>query len=57
MRVTATSGHTIPPILPTELATPTPVVLIDVGYNCSSPKGEYRKRDSQIKLYFGKHTN
>lgn len=57
MRVTATSGHTIPPILPTELATPTPVVLIDVGYNCSSPKGEDRKRDLQIKLYFGKHTN
>lgn len=33
---TATRGHTIPPTLPTELASPTPVVLTVVGYICSS---------------------
>lgn len=33
-RLTATRGHIIPPTLPTELATPTPVVLTDVGYTC-----------------------
>ena len=35
---TATRGHTIPPTLPTELAMPTPVVLTDVGYICSTEK-------------------
>lgn len=35
IKSTATRGHTIPPTLPTELATPTPVVLTDVGYICS----------------------
>lgn len=32
IKPTATSGHMIPPILPTELTIPTPVVLTDIGY-------------------------
>lgn len=37
-KATATRGHTIPPILPIALATPTPVVRTEVGYIYSSNK-------------------
>lgn len=33
INATATRGHTIPPILPTAVATPAPVDLTEVGYN------------------------
>lgn len=38
-RATATRGQSMPPILPTELAVPKPVVLTDVGYT-------YRKQNA-----------
>lgn len=45
---TDTIGHIIPPILPTELATPTPVVLTAVGYICLLHKLQIKKRRSVI---------
>lgn len=36
---TATSGQIIPPILPTETASPDPLVLIEVGYTYNGARG------------------
>lgn len=47
IKPTATKGHMIPPNLPTELATPTPVVLTEVGYIYKMKKRKNYIRETQ----------
>lgn len=49
---TATRGQIIPPILPIELAIPTPVVRIEVGYICSSNQTNKDQNPGTISKWF-----